>query len=187
MAHIINLATQALISKYSKATHFDPKQPEAHLPDTSAPLRDEIGLIRAIAVKERSSPKRKQIFKELQLKIRRAADSTASVGVFVAKQLILDMKVRWSSTYHMLLRALELHEAVDEFVIDIAYDGANAEERAKIKALKLTQEEWLRVYKFTGFLAHAEKAQQAFSSGTIPSMHNAIPALEALHSAWTKT
>jgi hypothetical protein len=97
---------------------------------------------------------------------------------------------------------LSFYKAVNEFVIDISYDGANAEERAKIKALKLTQEEWLCVYKFTGFLAvnyvcliltllltspqHAEKAQQAFSSGTIPSMHNAIPALEALHSAWNK-
>ncbi|KAJ7893646.1 hypothetical protein B0H14DRAFT_2559629 [Mycena olivaceomarginata] len=60
---------------------------------------------------EHSSSKRKQIFKELQLKIRRAADSSANVGVFAAKQLILDMK------------------AVDEFVIDISYDGANAEER----------------------------------------------------------
>ncbi|KAF7372312.1 putative AC transposase [Mycena venus] len=181
--------SRVLISKYSNATHFDPKQSEAHLPDTTAPLRDEIGLVRATTVKacpECSSPKRKQIFKELQLKICRAADSSANVGVFVAKQLILDMKVRWSSTYYMLLRALELHEAVDEFVVDISYDGANAEERAKVKALKLTREEWKRVDKFTGFLAYAEKAQQAFSSGTIPSLHNAIPALEVLHSAWSK-
>jgi hypothetical protein len=51
MAHIINLATQALISTYSKSSHFDPKSPESHLPDTSATLRDEIGLVRAIAVK----------------------------------------------------------------------------------------------------------------------------------------
>ncbi|KAJ6553064.1 hypothetical protein B0H19DRAFT_157702 [Mycena capillaripes] len=56
----------------------------------------------------------------------------------------------------------------------------------KIRGLKLTPEEWARVDKFTGLLAHAEKAQQAFSSGTIPSLHRAIPALEALHSAWSK-
>jgi hypothetical protein len=47
LAHIINLATQALISTYSKAPHFDPKDPEAHVPTS----RDEVGLVRAITVK----------------------------------------------------------------------------------------------------------------------------------------
>jgi hypothetical protein len=45
------LATQALISTYSKSPHFDPKKPDEHLPDVSESLRDEIGLIRSIAVK----------------------------------------------------------------------------------------------------------------------------------------
>jgi hypothetical protein len=47
LAHIINLATQTLISTYSKAPHFDPTNPEAHVPTS----RDEVGLVRAIAVK----------------------------------------------------------------------------------------------------------------------------------------
>jgi hypothetical protein len=47
LAHVINLATQALISTYSKSPHFDPKNPEAHVPTS----RDEVGLVRAIAVK----------------------------------------------------------------------------------------------------------------------------------------
>ncbi|KAK6969475.1 putative AC transposase [Favolaschia claudopus] len=152
MAHIINLATQALIAAYSKAPHFDPKNPENHVPDTDALFRDEIGLVRAIAVKsiqshecqERSSAKRREIFKGLQVQASARTD-----GV----------------------------EFVDLFVHDIAFDGSSLEERAKIRNLKLTAEEWTR---------HAEKAQQAFSSGTIPSLHNAIPALEALHSAWSK-
>ena len=91
LAHVINLATQTLISTYSKAPHFDPKDPEAHIPTS----RDEVGLVRAIAVKERSSSKRKEIWKTVQLK----------AGVARPVQLILDMKVRWSSTYAMLDRA----------------------------------------------------------------------------------
>ena len=47
LAHVINLATQMLVSTYSKSPHFDPKQPEAHVPT----CRDEVGLIRAIVVK----------------------------------------------------------------------------------------------------------------------------------------
>jgi hypothetical protein len=47
LAHVINLATQSLISIYSKSPYFDPKQPEAHAPTS----RDEVGLVRAIVVK----------------------------------------------------------------------------------------------------------------------------------------
>ena len=32
---------------------------------------------------------------------------------------------------------------------------------------------------------HADKAQQAFSSDQGPSLHLALPALEALHKAWS--
>jgi hypothetical protein len=49
LAHVINLATQMLISTYSQSPHFDPKQPNAHVPTS----RDEVGLIRAIVVKVR--------------------------------------------------------------------------------------------------------------------------------------
>jgi hypothetical protein len=47
LAHVINLATQALIATYSKSPHFDPKNPEAHIPTS----RDKVGLVRAIVVK----------------------------------------------------------------------------------------------------------------------------------------
>jgi hypothetical protein len=47
LAHVINLATQMLISSYSKSPHFNPNQPDAHTPTS----RDEVGLVRAIAVK----------------------------------------------------------------------------------------------------------------------------------------
>lgn len=58
LAHIIHLATQAVISTHSKSKHYDPQNPDAHLPlpIISGALgdpnrRDEIGLVRAIAVK----------------------------------------------------------------------------------------------------------------------------------------
>src|SRR5712672_1859940 len=47
LAHVINLAMQALILTYSKSPHFDPKQPDAHIPTS----RDEVGLVWAIVVK----------------------------------------------------------------------------------------------------------------------------------------
>ena len=97
-----------LISTYSKSLHFDPTQPDAHVPTS----RDEVGLIRAIVVKvrigisseksflltpcqERSSSKRKEMWRTVQIK----ANNMPPL------QLILDMKVRWSLTYLMLDRA----------------------------------------------------------------------------------
>jgi hypothetical protein len=51
LAHCINLATQAVISAHSKSPHYDPQQPDDHIPDTDALKRDAVGLIRAICVK----------------------------------------------------------------------------------------------------------------------------------------
>jgi hypothetical protein len=34
-------------------------------------------------------------------------------------------------------------------------------------------------------IQHADNAQHAFSSENIPTLYNAIPALEALHKAWS--
>lgn len=51
LAHIINLATQALISTQSKAKYYNPHDVDEHLPDTSNSERDELGLVCAIVVK----------------------------------------------------------------------------------------------------------------------------------------
>ncbi|KAF8230107.1 hypothetical protein L208DRAFT_1283531, partial [Tricholoma matsutake] len=45
---VINLATQALITTYSKSKHYNPAKPDA---DLARPEHDEVGLVRAICVK----------------------------------------------------------------------------------------------------------------------------------------
>jgi hypothetical protein len=50
LAHIINLATQAVILAYSKLKHYNHNKPDAEI--TGGALgRDKVGLVRAIAVK----------------------------------------------------------------------------------------------------------------------------------------
>jgi len=51
LAHIINLATQALISTRSQAKYYSAHAEDVHIPDLSATDRDEVGLVRSIAVK----------------------------------------------------------------------------------------------------------------------------------------
>jgi hypothetical protein len=94
LAHIINLATQALISTRSKAEYYSPDTDDAHIPDLGASERDEVGLVRAISVKARSSSQRKELFQSIQVE-----------NKIKPLQLLLDMKVRWGSTYVMLTRA----------------------------------------------------------------------------------
>lgn len=53
LAPVINIATQKLISGYSKSLHYNPHEPHTHVPNTDDIMRDEIGLLRAIVVKVR--------------------------------------------------------------------------------------------------------------------------------------
>lgn len=50
-SHIVNISSQKMTKTYSQTSHFDPKNPDVHHPET----RDEVGIIRAITVKV-SSP-----------------------------------------------------------------------------------------------------------------------------------
>ncbi|KAJ7809562.1 ribonuclease H-like domain-containing protein, partial [Mycena olivaceomarginata] len=150
--------------------------------------RDEIGLVRAIAVKERSSSKRKELFKTIQTR------SQADPAV-IAKQMVLDMKVRWSSTFAMLKRGYQLRKAttldelfaqeVNKFVFEISQEESG-EKSKKLAALRLEEEEWERVELFVHILKSAEKAQHAFSADMRSTLHLAIPALEQLHTTWSK-
>ncbi|KAF8222675.1 hypothetical protein L208DRAFT_1321119, partial [Tricholoma matsutake] len=149
---VINLAMQALITTYSKSKHYNPAEPDA---DLARPERDEVGLVRAICVKACSSAKHKQRFADIQTR----------GGLKTTHQLLLDMAVRWSSTYVMTSRA---------------------EAKRPIDDLFLSDAEWERIGLFNDLLAHTDNAQQAFSSDKGSTLHLALPALEALHKAWTK-
>ena len=50
LAHVINLATQAVIKSHSKSKFYDPSKPEDHIPETLAFTWDAVGLVCAICV-----------------------------------------------------------------------------------------------------------------------------------------
>ncbi|KAF8810030.1 hypothetical protein BYT27DRAFT_7092899, partial [Phlegmacium glaucopus] len=156
---IINLATQALIAARSKAKYYNPHALDEHVPVTLGTDRDEIGLICAIVVKERSSSQCKELFKTIQRR-----------GGTMPIQLLLNMK------------------SVDTFVYEMGcLAGEESLEKCrKIDSLHLSTAEWGHVQTFTNLLATAEKAQQAFSSSTVPMLCNAVPALEKLYTTWEK-
>ena len=55
LAHIINLATQAVISTRSKSKYYTGNPADDHIPkDLADNERDEIGIVRAICIKVRA-------------------------------------------------------------------------------------------------------------------------------------
>jgi hypothetical protein len=89
---------------------------------------------------------------------------------------------------------------VDAFVSAMALKENDIEKFQKLIELKLTSSEWERVDLFLGLLTvcnilystpeqrgiqHADKAQQAFSSDLVSTLHLGIPALETLHRSWS--
>ncbi|KAG6913491.1 hypothetical protein DXG01_006460 [Tephrocybe rancida] len=68
---------------------------------------------------------------------------------------------------------------------EIQHEEPNYEKCNKLDALMLSKAEWEQVRKFMKVLDLPDCAQQAFSAENAPTLHNGIPALEALHAAWS--
>ena len=61
------------------------------------------------------------------------------------KQLLMDMKVQWSSTYIMLEQAESLKEEVDYFVWQLGLQEKDSDKAQKLLTMQLTSTEWEHV------------------------------------------
>ncbi|KAF8836555.1 hypothetical protein BDN67DRAFT_1014615 [Paxillus ammoniavirescens] len=104
------------------------------------------------------STQRKQLFKDIQSHLPNPCPPSQ------VSQLLLDMPIRWSSTYVMIDRAEKKKKFVDIFVCELGLQADMMAKCKKINELMLTEEEWKRVKLFASLLAHSDNAQQSFSS-----------------------
>ncbi|KIK93794.1 hypothetical protein PAXRUDRAFT_12432 [Paxillus rubicundulus Ve08.2h10] len=93
------------------------------------------------------------------------------------------MPIRWSSTYVMIDQAKK-KKYVNTFVYELGLQQPTSEKCDQVVLMKLTANEWKHVGLFASLLVHADNAQQNVSSDAGPTLHLALPALEALHKAW---
>lgn len=140
LAHIINIATQALIAAYSSTPHLTINTSLNNLDATFATFANVakcngIGIICLIAVKARLSPRRGAMLRDLH----------TAKEIRVALNLILNMRVRWSSTLAMLEQAYALREFINHFIFKMSSKESNAKKRRKLEDLQMTLEEWKRV------------------------------------------
>lgn len=164
LAHIINLATQALLKARSEARF------------RGAGVRDEALLVRNVSIKERSSDLRITRFHKIQ----------ADRGVTMPRNLLRDMVVRWSSTKIMLDRAVEHRKDINQFLRELEREETNAEKQEALGTLHISANEWKNVEKLLELLSLSDDAQIAFSAETYPTLFNAVPALTLLLTAWEK-
>ena len=93
-----------------------------------------------------------------------------------------------------------VQQHIDTFISELRWEETDISKCNKIHALKLDRDEWANVTVFLSLLAvrikaeklfhltvqqHADNAQQAFSLEQVSTLHLGIPALEALHRAWS--
>ncbi|KAF9236794.1 hypothetical protein BU15DRAFT_63719 [Melanogaster broomeanus] len=119
----------------SKAPFYSPESPDLIVGETNG-HQDEIGLVQAIVVKARSSAQRKQLFLDIQ---RCPPNPCPETEVM---QLLLDMPIRWSSTYVMIDRA----EKKKVFSSPLLKSD-------QMVQIKLTADEWRCVELFASLLA----------------------------------
>jgi hypothetical protein len=104
--------------------------------------QNEIGLIHSIFIKERSSAKQKELYQNVQIK----------GGISQPMQLLIDMKVWWSSTYIMLNCAEMNKQHVDIFVYEMGRQECDLARCMKIDFLQLSNVEWTCIRQFSDLL-----------------------------------
>ena len=90
VAHVLNLAVQAMLENLKTDIDVDEVEGENGQIAVIPKLRKVVTLIR-------SSPQRREKFA-----------AQCNIAKIKSKELILDVKTRWNSTYGMITRALEL-------------------------------------------------------------------------------
>ena len=174
LAHIINLATQAVITTCSKAKYYNSSsQDDNKLPqDLGVTKHNEIGIVRANCIKVHCSWFQSHRIC-IWIKSMKARSSTQHKDPFRAiqyqcsvppVQLLLDMKVQWSLTFIMLSHAKSqwevcilkfvvvflptqavISQAVNQFILELGLKENSSEKQCKITTLTLNDEEWTRI------------------------------------------
>ncbi|KAG6864227.1 hypothetical protein C0991_011227 [Blastosporella zonata] len=110
-------------------------------------------------------------------------DEKSAIFGFTQMNSAHDRKCLSQALFCIVCRLGLMTKYVNEFLSEIQREEPNFTKQNKIDALMLSDEEWKQLKKFINILDLPDCAQQAFSAENAPTLHNGLPALEALHAA----
>jgi hypothetical protein len=158
MAHIVNLAVQALLRELRvEIPDADPSLDDGDdddVDDEAAPSGQWscITKLRRLVFKIRSSPQRRNAFKH----------QCIACGI-PAKELVLDTRTRWNSTYAMIKRARELRSSL--------YGLTNTQPGLP----QLSDEEWKLLDVAEQLLGAFDKVTRRLSATEYPTLNRVVP------------
>ncbi|KAJ7358519.1 hypothetical protein DFH08DRAFT_686901, partial [Mycena albidolilacea] len=162
--HIVNLACKAVLGAITDMD-FAASGAADFVPDPAGEVPTFIDAIARDPI--HASSLRRQYFSEV-LKALQQKDL----------QLLRDVDTRWSSTLIMMDRAILLREAIDKFLSDPQFRD--------LKKYKLGDKEWEALTAFKQILSVPHTFQQRLSAEKTPTLGDALPAFEAMITAWEK-
>ncbi|KAJ6608504.1 ribonuclease H-like domain-containing protein, partial [Mycena sp. CBHHK59/15] len=188
--HIVNLTCQAVLGVITdmdfaapEAADFVPRPADAAPTFMDTVRRDPVATVRTTVRVIRASSLRRQYFSDI-LKALQQKDL----------QLLRDVNTRWSSTLLMIDRAVLLREVrfspACNFSFTVTFTGdRQVPFRPPFRDLhkyKLRDNDWDALKAFQRILAVPHAFQQKLSAEKTPTLGHALPAFEAMISAWQK-
>jgi hypothetical protein len=162
VAHIINLSVQAFLKEgFSYEAHEDLSEV---ISDVSR--RDSLTKLRRVVIYIRASPQRRHKF-----------GAYCGLSGLPNKELILDVRTRWNSTYDMLERAIELKSAIDAMV--------QAEDFPRVDD-KLSDDDWMFLKQAATLLEPFKILTKQLSGSQYPTINRVMPAYNQLFQVLSK-
>ena len=181
--HIINLIVKAIV--FGKGVNkFERQAIHASTQDLFKLWREHgpVGKLHNFVTGILRSHKKKQLFDGLQHELHAPDDD---IYHFWALSLVKDGGVRWNATYLMLLRCLELRDAIDLFYTRYRKED---DEAIDLNDDKLTTDDWKEVERLCELLEPFQRmtlqtegnSERAGFEGQYGSLHETITALNYL-------
>ena len=105
---------------------------------------------------------------------------------FTAVELIVDIKIRWNSSYKMIQRLLLHQQVLATFYKNLdTRDGVTSKQRRKLTEVKLTSVDWNTLLAMRRVLARFNDATEILSGTSYPTLSLAYPVIYSHNNYFT--
>ncbi|KAA1475213.1 hypothetical protein DENSPDRAFT_909366 [Dentipellis sp. KUC8613] len=167
--HVVNIAVQTALKMLSKSAPEPDAMSEDSPPENITLRADPVNKCRTLVANCRKSSQRREDFIAT---IKEGNDKKQWHTTLPVNQLLRDVDTRWSSTFLMIDRVLELNEAINVFL--------EKNKQAPISTSRLSSMDITVLDDIRHVLDLPHVVQQSLSSEKTPTLCNVLPTYEEL-------